>query len=560
MSFKNLQKRFYQVVTSHVKEVSQTRRELTLNVPAEIIAETIEAALVVLGQQVRVPGFRPGKVPAKLARRHVGEQALVDEAFRQNINEWLGAALDEHQLSPVSQPSVDVKVFNADEGAEMEIIVDILPEIALPSFEGLTLDGPEWELKDEDVDNALEQLRERFAEVETVDRGVQAHDLVTLTIEGTIDGEAVPEASAKDLVFQVPDEESDSVMDTAILGVKAGESFDFTDTLGPEFGEKLAGKQVDFHCEVSEVKQRNLPDLDDEFALSSSEFDTIAELREDMKEDLAKNKIAMAHANRRAYVVATITEELEYEVPLSLIDHEVRHQLNVLASQAERSGLDFNQFLAMAAGGDIEALMNRIREEATATVRAQIFVDAVAREHNLEVENEDLTAEVVAQARRLGRDPQEIANVMFAQENVGALVTDALRRKAIDFLMEAVTITNEPPALETEEPATNEAADEPVAKPVPKPVAKSKKADADKASEGKDSEDKDEEKAAEEKPKKKAPAKKKAAEDKDEAKAEKPKKKTASKSKAKKDDDESAEKPKAKKATKAKKADEEKAE
>lgn len=548
------------MVTSNVKEVSQTRRELTLNVPADVIAEAIESALVVLGQQVRVPGFRPGKVPAKLARRHVGEQALVDEAFRQGINEWLGVALEEHSLSPVAQPSVDVKVFNAEEGAEMEIIIDILPEIKLPKFDGMKLDGPEWELKDEDVDQALDQLRERFAEVETVDRGVQAHDLVTLTIEGKLDGEVVPEASAKDLVFQVPDEESDSVMDTAILGVKAGESFDFTDELGPEFGEKLAGKTLDFHCTISEVKQRNLPELDDDFALSASEFDTIAELREDLKEDLAKNKIAMAHANRRAYVVASITEELEYEVPLSLIDHEVRHQLNVLAAQAERSGLDFNQFLAMAGGGDIEALMNRIREEAEATVRAQIFVDAVAREHELAVENDDLTAEIVAQARRLGRDPQEIADVMFSQENVGAVYTDALRRKAIDFLMEKITITNEPPALETLQPA-EEAADD--AKEEEKPKKAVKKVAKKKADEADDKADEKADEAKEEKPKKatkstKTTKAKKADEDKaadkDEAKEEKPKKATKT-TKAKKTDDDKAEaeeKPKAKKATKKK--------
>lgn len=535
------------MVTSNVKEVSQTRRELTLNVPADVIAEAIESALVVLGQQVRVPGFRPGKVPAKLARRHVGEQALVDEAFRQGINEWLGEALDEHNLSPVAQPSVDIKVFNAEEGAEMEIIIDILPEIKLPTFEGMKLDGPEWELKDEDIDQALEQLRERFAEVETVDRGVQANDLVTLTIEGKLNGEVVPEASAKDLVFQVPDEASDSVMDTAILGVKAGESFDFTDELGPEFGEKLAGQTLDFHCEVTEVKQRNLPELDDEFALSASEFDTIAELREDLKEDLAKNKIAMAHANRRAYVVASITEDLEYEVPASLVDHEVRHQLNVLASQAERSGLDFNQFLAMAGGGDIEALMNRIREEAEATVRAQIFVDAVAREHELTVENEDLTAEVVAQARRLGRDPQEIADVMFSQENVGAVYTDALRRKAIDFLMETITITNEPPALETLQPAEESAEAEPAEaeeKPKPKKVAKAKKADADadKKADAKAAETK------EEKPKAKKAVKAKKADEAD--KEEKPKKTTRAKkadSGEKAADKES--KPKAKKTT-----------
>lgn len=448
------------MVTSNVKEVSQTRRELTVNVPADAIAEAIETALVVLGQQVRVPGFRPGKVPAKLVRQRVGEEALHEEALRQGLNGWIGAALEEHELSPVAQPSVDVKSFDATEGGVLEVILDILPEITLPKLEGLELEGPEWELKDEEVDQALEQLRERFAEVETVDRGVQTHDLVTLTIEGKLDGKVVPEASAKDLVFQVPEEESDSVMDTAILGVKAGESFEFTDTLGPEFGEKLAGKELDFHCEVTEVKQRNLPELDDDFALSASEFDTIAELREDLKEDLAKNKIAMAHANRRAYVVATLTEDLEYEVPEGLIDHEVRHQLNILGAQAERSGLDFNQFVAMAAGGDVEALMNRVRDEATATVRAQLFVDAIAREHDLQIENDDLTAEVIAQARRLGRDPQEVAKVMFDQQNVGALVTDALRRKAIDFLMDAVTITNEPPALETEEPEAVEAPSE----------------------------------------------------------------------------------------------------
>lgn len=445
------------MVTSTLNEVSQTRRELSVTVPVEGVAQAIAAALASLAPQVRVPGFRPGKVPTKLVRSRVGDAALYDEAVRQGLNDWVGAAFDEHDVQPVAQPNVEVKSFDEQEGAEFVVTFDVLPVFDLPAYQGVEMQGPEWELTEDDIDQTLEQLRERFAEVVTVDRGVQVHDLVTLTIEGKSDGEVVPQASAKDLVFLVPDEESDSVMDTAILGVKAGGSFDFTDTLGPEFGPELEGKEVEFHCEVSEVKQRNLPELNDDFAVTASEFDTLEELRADLREELAKNKIAMAHANRRAFVVASLTEDLEFEVPESLLDIEVQHQLKVLGAQAERSGLDFNQFIGMASGGDVEGLLNRIREESLATVRAQIFIDAIAKDAGLSVDNDDLTKEVVAQAQRLGRDPQEVAKIMFDQQNVGALLTDALRRKAIDHLMDAVIITNEPPALETLEPAEDAA-------------------------------------------------------------------------------------------------------
>ena len=411
------------------------------------MSSALDQAVTRLSQSVKVPGFRPGKkVPLKVLEGRLGKGAVREEAIREAFPGFYSQALSEHEISPVGPPEFDVDAFEPGAEGAFTATVDVRPEFEVPEFEGMTITHPEWELTDEELHANLDQVRERFAEVETVERPAQKGDFVTVTISGKkADGTEVEEASAEDMLYQVPEEDTDSELDTQLVGASAGDVLEFTDVLGPDYPDGLAGQEISFTAIVKEVKVKTLPELDDEFALTASEFDTIDELMDDLRTQAGAEKRQMAVANLRGAVIEAIAELVEIPLPESLVEEEQRFRLNRLAHQAQHAGLSMDQFLSIAGGDDPQALMDQIREESENTVKAQLVVDEIGQKVGITVEREDLGQEVARQAMRMGRDPNEIAEMMLHPDRIGALYADAYRRKTIDHVLEHVEITDAPP-------------------------------------------------------------------------------------------------------------------
>jgi trigger factor len=247
------------------------------------------------------------------------------------------------------------------------------------------------------------------------------------------------------MLYRIPEEDTDSELDRQLVGAAAGDVLTFTDVLGNDYPDGLAGQELDFTAIVKEVKVQTLPELDDDFALTASEFDHIDELIADLREQIGREKRQMARANLRGKVVEAVAELVDIPLPAALVEEEQRFRLNRLAHQAEHNGMSLDQFLALAGGDDIEQLLEQIKDEAAQTVKAQLVVDEIGQQAGIQVEQEDLGKEIGRQAMRLGRDPNEIAQLMLQPDRIGALYADAYRRKAIDHLMAAVEITNAPP-------------------------------------------------------------------------------------------------------------------
>lgn len=434
-----------------VERVDETTVKLHVTVPARRVDQAINAAAAELAGSVKVPGFRPGRVPRKVLESRLGKGAVLQEAVRDALPHFYTEALQAEELDVVGNPEFDVEEFTDGKDATFTAVVQVRPEFELPDLTGLKVPHPEWELTDAELDEQLDAMRDRFAELETVERPVEVGDFVRITLVGRRGEEIVEEAGAEDVLYEVHDaEDGESGLDRALLGASAGATVEFTDTLNSGYGEDLAGQELAFTAEVAEVKVKRLPALDDDFALTASEFDTIEELREDLSTQLARQKRAQARAALRGRVVEAVAELVEVPLPSTMVDDEVGFRLNRISQEAAQHGFGLDAYLR-AVGQDAEELSATLREQAAQTVKAQLIVDAVGEQAQVQVTREDLGEEIGRQAARLGRPPQELAEFMTHPDRVGALVTDSFRRRAIDHLLDLVEVTGGPPPEQEDE-------------------------------------------------------------------------------------------------------------
>ncbi len=431
-----------------VERVDDVTVKLSITVEAARVSEAVEHAFAHLAADVKVPGFRPGRVPRKVLERRVGRDTIVSEAVREFLPVFYSEAVEAEGLDVVASPELDVERFADGEDAAFTATVEVRPELQLPDLAALSVAHPEWEVTDTEVDAQVEGLRERFAELETVERGAEVGDFVVVTVSGTRQvgsgRVAVEEVAESDVLHEVA-ADSDAVLDAQLVGARAGAVLRFTDTLGEDYGPELGGQEVAFTALVKEVKVRRLPELDDDFAITASEFDTLAELRQDLSTNLGRQKRALARQALRGEVVKAVADGVEVPLPPSMVAEEERFRLARVAQQAETYGMSLEAYLG-AVGSSAEEFVPRAREEAAQTVKAQLVIDAIGRSRGIDVQQEDLAEEIARQALRLGRDPEELARVMTAsRERVAALVSDAFRRKTIDAILDEVAVTGAPP-------------------------------------------------------------------------------------------------------------------
>lgn len=439
-----------------VERIDDTTVKLSVTVEPERVREALDRAAQRLAGEIKVPGFRPGKAPRRVIETRLGRDVVKQEAVREALPALYEEAVRAEEMDVVGPPELDLESFEEGEESSFTATVEVRPEIALPDFAGLQVPHPDWEVTDEEVDQQLELLRDRFAELDTVDRPAGVGDFAVISVVGRRDGDIVPDAGAEDVLYELREsEQSDSELDRRLAGATAGQTVEFTDTLGPDYGE-LAGAELAFTVEVSEVKQKRLPELDDEFAVTASEFDTLEELRGALREQLAQQKVQLARAQLRGAAVEAVCGLVEVTLPKTMVDENVRFSLQRALTDAQRHGLSFEQYLE-AVGFDQAQFLERLEEDARKTVKGQLVVDAIGKAAEVQLTQEDLGEEVARNAMRLGAPPQEVAEFLTHPERLGALVSDAFRRKAIDHLLSQVTVLGGPPEEPLDEPAVPEA-------------------------------------------------------------------------------------------------------
>lgn len=432
-----------------VERVDDTTVKLSITVESDRVDQAFAEAAKHMAADVKIPGFRPGRVPKKVLERRLGPGALAQHAVRDALPTFYTEAVQAEELDVVGPPEFDVDTFEEGQAGVFSAAVAVRPEFEIPNYAGRQIVHPEWEVTDDEMSDQLDALRDRFAELETVKRPVQVGDHVRTTITGAKDGEPDADASGEDILYEVGDPNvTDVELDRQLLGKEAGAIVKFTDTLGADYGDR-AGDELDFTVIVKEVKAKKLPELDDDFAVTASEFDTIKELQTAVRTGLARQKRATARQNLRSSVVQEIAAEIDVPLPEVMIADELRFRVSRIAAQAEQYEMEFADYLA-AMGMDIEELQSTLREQSEETVTAQLVIDAVGRQAGIEISNDDLGMEVARQAARIGRPVEEVAEMMNSREHIQALVNDAVRRKTIDHMLSLVEITNAPPEDDTD--------------------------------------------------------------------------------------------------------------
>ncbi|GGO70702.1 trigger factor [Nocardioides deserti] len=421
---------------SAVETLSPTRAKLTVEVPFEELKPSLDAAYKKIAQQINVPGFRRGKVPPMVIDRQVGRGAVLDEAINDVLPKQYVAALEENSLSPLAQPEIEVTKFEDNEVLEFTAEVDIRPQIDLPSYEGLEASVDDVEISDEDVEEQVKALRERFATLSDVERAAAEDDFVVLDLVATKDGEVVDGAEVSGMSYQVGRGGMIDGLDEALTGMAAGEEKTFTTQL---VGGDLVGQEVEVRVKVTQVQQQELPEYDDEFAQLASEFDTIDELTADVRERLGRGKRLEQAAEARDAVLEALLEKVEVPLPEGIVTDELNARRQNIEQQLAFAGITMEKYLEDEGQTqeEFEADLDRRVRDAVA---AQFLLDEIAKKEELGVDQQELSQHLVRRAQQSGQNPQEFANHMFEHNHIPDLVQEILRGKALATIVETAVV------------------------------------------------------------------------------------------------------------------------
>ncbi|HYO38477.1 MAG TPA: trigger factor [Nocardioidaceae bacterium] len=423
---------------SAVETLTPTRAKLTVEVPFEELKPSLDAAYKKIASQITVPGFRRGKVPPLVIDRQVGRGAVLDEAINEALPKLYVEALQANQLEPLAQPEIDITRFEDHESLEFTAEVDVRPEITLPDYTGLEVSVDDLVVTDEDVEEQVQALRERFASLSEVERPAADGDFVVMDLVGRQDGDVIEGAEVSGMSYQVGSGGMLDGLDEALLGLSAGGSASFTSQL---VGGDLAGQVVDVEVTVSAVKEQELPEVDDDFAQTASEFDTVDELTDDVRGRLTRGKRLEQAAAARDAVLERLLELVDVPLPDGIVESELTARREQLEQQLVMAGMDLQQYLdtEQQTVDEFEAdLEKRVRD----AVAAQFVLDQVAKTEEVGVNEGELQAHLMQRAQQSGQNPQEFIQHMLEHNHIPEMVSEVVRGKALASIVEAAVVTD----------------------------------------------------------------------------------------------------------------------
>lgn len=431
---------------STVEQLSPSRVKITVEVPFGDLKPNMDKAYRDLAAQVQIPGFRKGKVPPRILDQRFGRGAILSEALNDAIPGLYNTAVTDNKLSPLAQPEVEVTKLEDGELVEFTAEVDVRPEFDVPAFESLRADVDAIEITDEAVEQRLDSLRARFGSMIDVDRPVQNGDHLTIDLVARKDGEVLEDANVSDISYEVGTGRMVDGLDEAVVGLSAGESKTFTSTL---VGGPLKDEQADIEVTVKKVQEQELPDADDEFAQLASEFDTIDELRADLRRELEQTgRIEQANAARDAVLEALIAE-VDAEVPEGVANAEVEARKEQITNQLAQAGLTLERYLEESvddededAPKDVESFWADTEKRAVDALKAQMILDKIADDREIGVEQDELTQFIIRRAQASGVSPDQEVQHMLEHNHMPEYMGEIRRAKVLDLIMSQATVTD----------------------------------------------------------------------------------------------------------------------
>lgn len=406
---------------TEIENLSPTRVKLLVEIPFDELQPSIDAALVKIGKQISIPGFRKGKVPARIVEQRVGRGAVLEEAINEMIPKAYQDVVMENDLRPISQPEVEITEITEGDKVAFTAEVDVRPEFDLPDFTTLTVEVEPVALTDEEVEEQVDALRARFANLKEVDRASVDGDILLVNISGATDtGDEVEDLSAQSMSYELGTEGMLPGFDDAVRGAAKGEERTFTFT--PENGD-WSGIELTVRVEVGAVRERELPELDADFAAMASEFDTVEELRADIRTRLERLKKLEQGNEARHKIHDVLLEKVSFELPESLVAAEIEAHF--------QDGHD--------SGDDHRAEVER---DTRLGIKSQFVLDKIAEDEELTVGEGELSAWLVQQAPRYGMAPDAFAQALVEAGQVPMAMSDIRRAKALAKVLESAKVVD----------------------------------------------------------------------------------------------------------------------
>ncbi len=419
-----------------VEKLEKNMAKLTVEASAEELEKAIEKAYQKQKKQISIPGFRKGKVPRQMVEKMYGREVFYEDAANELIPDAYDKALSECEEDIVSSPKIEVVQIEAGKPFIFTATVALKPEVTLGKYKGVKIDKIDTEVTEEDVDAEIDRERENNARTITVeDRPVKDGDLTTLDFEGFVDGVAFEGGKGENYPLTIGSGAFIPGFEEQLIGAQIGKEVDVKVTFPEDYQAKeLQGKEAVFKCTIKEIKEKELPEADDEFASEVSEFDTFAEYREDVKKNLAEKKEKDAKNRREEAALKAVVDEAKMEIPEAMLETQQRQMVDEFAQRITMQGLSMEQYFQFT-GTSYEQLAEQMKPQAEERIRARLVLEAVAGAENIEATDEDYEQELKTMAEVYQMEVDKVKELMGEREKKN-IMQDIAVRKAAEFIAE----------------------------------------------------------------------------------------------------------------------------
>jgi trigger factor len=451
-------------LTTSVEPLEDNLVRLTVAVPEAEFEKAIDAAFRKLAREVRIPGFRPGKAPRQLLEARLGSGVAREQALRDALPDYYAEAVATEDIDVIAPPEIDLTSGEEGGDVEFDAVVEVRPVVQLIGYDGLQVEVPSPDIPDEAIDEQIDALRERFADLEDKQGTLASGDYAQIDIKGSLGDEAIDALSATDFLYEVGSGGLVPALDEQLTGARAGDILQFGDTLPERFGER-AGEDVTFQVLVKETKRKVLPDADDEWASEASEFDTIDELRADARSRLELYARVQGQMLVRDKVLEGAADLVAVDAPEPLVAQEMERRLHDLHHRLEPQGVNITQYLT-ATGQDQEVFVASIREGAEKAVKADLALRAIVAQEDISATDEEVDREIERLAERVEEKPAKVRRDLEQRGALEAVRSEITRGKALELLVERASVVDEAGnpvdlTLPTPDPSTDEGSPEP---------------------------------------------------------------------------------------------------
>lgn len=420
---------------TEVEKLEGNKVKLKVEVPSKVLDRALKDTYRDLAKRLYVPGFRKGKVPAKVIDAQVGKETVIGRAAETIINARYPEAIVRSGVDPVEQPQVEVVQAEPGKDLIFEADIEVKPDAKLGTYKGVSATVPDADVSEEELDQQLDILRQRFARLDVVDgRPVEQGDHVLVDYEGTLNGQPFDGSSSQDYMVEVGSGVLLKDLEEGIVGMKKGENRTISAKFPEDFrNEAIAGKDAEFEVTVKEIKTKILPEVDDEFVSEMTEHDTHADLMEDLSRKLGVMKQAQTKMRAETAVLKALTDEAEVDIPEKLVDVELDTMMREMEESLKRQGATVEEYLKVTKS-TMEKVREEFKTEAEARIKRELAIIAVAKAENLEVPQEEITAEIVEIAQAVGKPLAEVQQQIAQKGTLPELHASLLRRKTLDWI------------------------------------------------------------------------------------------------------------------------------